>query len=102
MKDKAAVSVEGEGYVEIFAWETEPGFAVHVLNYNNPNMTRASIRKFYPIGQQKVRMEVPNGTKISRAKLLRSDKTLSFKQTGNVVEFIIPSIEDFEVAALYK
>src|SRR6202008_3234884 len=38
MKDKVNISVKGEGYVEIFAWETEPGFAVHVLNYNNPNM----------------------------------------------------------------
>jgi hypothetical protein len=53
MKDKSTISVDGEGYVEIFAWETEPGFAVHVLNYNNPNMTRASIRKFYPIGNKR-------------------------------------------------
>jgi len=102
MKDKFTISVEGEGYVEIFAWETEPGFAVHVLNYNNPNMTRASIRKFYPIGEQKVRMQLPGGVRISKAKLLRADQTLPIRQNGNMIEFIIPSIEDFEIAALYK
>ncbi len=102
MKDKLNITVEGEGYVEIFAWETEPGFALHILNYNNPNMTRASIRKYYPIGEQKVRLELPAGAIISKAELLRAGSSLSIKQTGNVVEFVIPSIEDFEIAALYK
>ena len=102
MKDKFNITVEGEGYVEIFAWETEPGFALHVLNYNNPNMTKGSIRKSYPIGEQKVRMELPNGIHIRKASLLRADTNLSFKQSGNMVEFVIPSIEDFEIAALYR
>ena len=96
------ITVEGEGYVEIFAWETEPGFALHILNYNNPNMTRASIRQYFPIGEQKVRMELPNNTNIAKAELLRAGKALPIKQTGNLIEFVIPSIEDFEIAALYK
>lgn len=96
------VTVEGEGNIELFAWETEPGIALHILNYNNPNMTRAAIRQFYPIGAQKVSMELPAGTKISRAALIRSEASLPFKQTGNTVEFTIPSVTDFEVAVLYK
>lgn len=102
MQGNSPVTVEGEGYVEIFAWETEPGFALHILNYNNPNMTKASIRKTYPIGEQKVRMELPKGIQISKAGLLRAGTTLSFKQTGNIVEFVIPSIQDFEIAVLYR
>lgn len=102
MKDKMNIFVEGEGYVEIFAWETEPGFALHLLNYNNPNMTRASIRKNYPLGAQKVRMELPQGIRIKKAKLLRAGTVLPVKQTGNWVEFIVPSINDFEIAALYR
>lgn len=102
MKDKLNITVEGEGYVELFAWQTEPGFALHILNYNNPNMTRASIRKFYPIGEQKVKMQIPNGVNIRSAKLLRLDRPISIKQTGNIVSFTIPSIEDFEIAALYR
>lgn len=101
-KDKLNIFVEGEGYVEVFAWETEAGFAIHILNYNNPNMTRASIRKFFPIGEQKVRIVIPDFIAIKKAELLRSEKALEINQTGNVVEFVIPSIEDFEVAVLYK
>ena len=102
MNGKENVTVEGDGYIEIFAWETEPGFALHILNYNNPNMTRASIRKFYPVGEQRVRMILPEGAKISKATLLRAGTSLAIKQTGKVVEFVIPSITDFEIAALYK
>jgi len=102
MKSKSPVTVEGDGYVEIFAWETEPGFAIHVLNYNNPNMTKASIRKTYPIGEQRVTVEVPDGVKILKAALLRAGTNLNIKQTGNLIEFVIPSIDDFEVAVLYK
>jgi len=102
LKGESPVIVEGEGNIEIFIWETEPGFALHILNYNNPNMARASIRKFYPIGEQKVKVRLPDGVTIKRAELIRSETPLKFNQTGNLVEFTIGSIEDFEVAVLYK
>ncbi|HEY3219887.1 MAG TPA: alpha-amylase family protein, partial [Gemmatimonadales bacterium] len=49
------VTIAGDGIVEAFAWETEPGYALHVINYTNPNMTRPFITRFYPIGPQQVR-----------------------------------------------
>jgi hypothetical protein len=100
-RDESTVTVEGEGRLETFAWETEPGFAVHILNYNNPNMTRSEIRRNYAVGPQKVRMELPNGTQISRVELLRAEKDIRFDQSGRIVDFEIPNVEDYEVAALY-
>jgi len=102
LQDQSPLKVEGEGDIELFAWETEAGFALHVLNYNNPNMTRPSLRRTFPIGEQKVRMELPAGVKIAKGSLLRAGTDLVFKQTGNIVEFVIPSIDDFEIAALYR
>jgi hypothetical protein len=101
LNGRLPLRVEGEGMIEIFAWETAAGYALHILNYNNPNMTRASVRRHYPIGEQKVRMELPMGVTINRAALLRAETQLRVTQTGNVVEFVIPAIEDFEIAALY-
>lgn len=99
--DGAPVTIEGQGLIEAFAWETEPGFAVHVLNYTNPNTHRGWVRTFYPIGEQRVRFRVPAGRRITRVELLRAERDIPFHAAGDVVEFTIPKIESLEVAALH-
>jgi hypothetical protein len=94
------VTVEGRGLIETFAWETGPGFAIHVLNYTNPNAHRGWVREFYRIGEQKVTFRVPGGKRIARVDLLKAERTIPFKATGDTIEFTIPSIESYEVAAL--
>lgn len=94
------VSVTGEGVVELFAWETEPGYALHILNYTNPNMTRGFIRRFYAIGPQKVQFEVAPAKRIASVRALRAQRSLPFKQTGQTVRFEVPTVVDYEVIAL--
>jgi hypothetical protein len=102
LNGKAGIAVEGKGDVEVFAWETEPGFAVHILNYNNPNMTKSSNRRLYPIGEQRIHLELPKGVTISRASLLRAGRELPFKQDGSRIECVVPSVVDVEVAVFYR
>ena len=97
----APVTIDGDGVIEAFAWETEAGFAVHVLNYTNPAMHRGWIRQFYPIGAQHVRMSFPPGRRITRVELLRAEKDIPFTAGAGAIEFTIPSVLDYEVAALY-
>jgi hypothetical protein len=96
----APVSVAGEGMAEIFAWKTQPGFAVHVLNYNNPDMMRGWFTRAFPLGPQKVRLTLPSDPGISRVKLLRAGRDVPFSKSRPTVEFIIPEVTDYEVAAL--
>jgi hypothetical protein len=98
---ESPVDVQGDGLVETFAWETEAGFSLHLLNYTNPNTHKGWIRRFYPIGEQKVRMNLPQGAKIKRVELLRAERAIQFSQQNGRVEFTIPSVQDYEVAALY-
>ncbi len=100
MQEAAPASVTGEGIAEIFAWKTRPGFAVHVLNYNNPEMLRGWFTHAYPLGPQKVRMRLPSGVEISRVELLRARKDVPFSKNEQIVEFVIPDVKDYEVAAL--
>jgi putative glycosyl hydrolase-like family 6 (GHL6) protein/glycosyl hydrolase family 42 (putative beta-galactosidase) len=98
--DAPVVSLDGEGIVETFAWETEPGYALHVLNYTNPNMTRGFIRRFYPIGPQKASFTVARGRRIAAVQALRAGRPLPFSQSGDIVRFEVPSVTDYEVIAL--
>jgi hypothetical protein len=100
-RDNQPVSVEGPGLIEAFAWETEPGFALHLLNYTNPNAHRGWIRDFYSIGAQTVKFEIPKGKTVSRVQLLRAETDIPFRRTPRGVEFTIPSVADYEVAAIY-
>jgi len=95
----SVLSVDGAGLIETFAWETEPGYALHILNYTNPNATRGYIRQAYPLGPQKVRFRTDRRP-IKSARALRSGTPLTFQQQDGIVSFEIPVIADYEVVAL--
>lgn len=95
------VTIQGDGVIETFAWETQAGFAGHVLNYTNPAMHRGWIREFYPIGAQQVRMTLPPDRRVSRVELWRAETDISFRLAGGAIEFTIPRVVDDEVAAMY-
>lgn len=99
-QDEAVVHVEGEGFFEFFAWETTPGYAVHLLNYTNPNAYQGWLSATYPLGPQTVSMKLPSGVKVKAVDLLRSEKKIPFKVESSVLRFTIPRVEDYEVAAV--
>lgn len=98
--NESPVSVSGDGLIETIAWETEAGYALHMLNYTNPNAHRGWITGTYPIGEQKVSMKLPDGAKVTHVELLRSGKEIPFQHAGNRISFVVPRIEDYEVAAI--
>jgi hypothetical protein len=95
-----AVSINGVGLIETFAWETEPGYALHLLNYTNPNATHGSIRRAYPLGPQQVRFRVNRGRVVKNVRTLRAATNLKFQQQAETVSFEVPGITDYEVIAL--
>jgi hypothetical protein len=99
-RDRAPVRVEGSGLVELFAWQTEPGFAVHILNYTNPNFARGWFRETYPLGPQTVKLELPEGAKVRKVQALRAGTDLKYKLRGRTLEFTLPGVRDYEIAAV--
>jgi hypothetical protein len=65
-------------------------------------MHRGWIRNFYPIGGQKVRMSLPEGRQVTRVELLRAETNIPFTVGAGTIEFTIPRVPDYEVAALYS
>jgi hypothetical protein len=101
LRENKPVVIEGSGLIESFAYETEPGFAIHILNYTNPNAQRGTIREFYPIGPQHVTFAIPAGRKVSRVQLLKSGANIPYTHTNDGIAFTIPSVTEYEVAAIY-
>ena len=98
--DEAVVHVDGDGFVELFAWETTPGYAIHLLNYTNPNAHHGWLSTVNPLGPQTVSMALPSGVKVNAVDLLRSDRTTPFRLEGSVLRFTIPRVDDYEIAVV--
>ncbi len=99
-RDESIVHVEGDGFVEMFVWETAPGYALHLLNYTNPGAQHCWLNSVYPLGPQTVRMKMPSGVKVKSVEILRAESSAPFQLDGDVLLFTIPRVEDYEVAAI--
>ncbi len=93
-------AVDGAGLVEMFCWETEPGYAVHLLNYNNPNAYHGWMQSVTPLGAQRVTMKLPEGVRVKAVELLAAEQTAPFHLEGQMLRFTIPAVRDYEVAAV--
>jgi len=100
MYDERMVSVEGPGLIEMFCWETRPGYAVHLLNYSNANAFHGWMQSVEPLGPQRVRMKLPAGVHVQAVQLLRAETSIPFKYGHQLLQFTIPSVADYEVAAI--
>jgi hypothetical protein len=74
---------------------------LHLLNYTNPTPIEDGSGKLIPWGQQTVRVQVAADKKVTRVELLRSAHDIPFHTTGQHIEFVIPRIDDYEVADLH-
>jgi hypothetical protein len=98
--DQQVVHIQGEGFIEVLSWETAPGYAIHVLNYTNPNAQHCWLQASYPLGPQTVRMHLPQGVGVKSVELLKAGRTVPFHLDSETLQFTIPSIADYEVAAI--
>jgi hypothetical protein len=100
VRDNNPVEVKGEGLMEVIGWETDAGFAIHLLNYNGPNAFRGRMRRPVTLGQQAVRVKLPRDVRIKDASLLRAEKKVGFQQKGRTVDLVVPTVGIYEVIAL--
>jgi hypothetical protein len=99
-REERVVMVEGDGFIEMFCWETGPGYAVHLLNYTNPNAHHGWMQSVARLGPQQVTMKLPPNTRAKAVELLRAESSIPFDSNGQTLRFTIPAVEDYEVAAI--
>ncbi len=94
------LAIDGHGVIDTFMWETEPGYAVHLVNYTNPNMLRGWFREFYPIHTLNLDLQQPAGKAITKAQALRAERDLRIAQRDGRLRIELPALVDYEVIAL--
>ncbi len=99
-RDERMVSVAGPGFIELFCWETEPGYAVHLLNYSNANAFHGWLQNVEPLGPQHLSMKLPGGVRARDVQLLKAERDLPFDLEDGVLQFTVPATGDYEVAAV--
>jgi hypothetical protein len=98
--DERIVQVDGAGLIEMFCWETTPGYAIHLLNYTNSNAQHGWVGSVNRLGPQKVTLKLPPGVEVKSVELLKAGERPTFGLHKQVLQFTIPFLEDYEVAAV--
>jgi len=94
------ISVEGSGLIDISVWQQKESMTVHIVNLTNPRMFKAPFRELVPIGEQKVRVCIPTGKKVTQVRLLVTEVQPDFELDGDYLNISVPSILVNEVIAI--
>jgi hypothetical protein len=98
--EPAPVTVEGHGVIDLSVWMQKDSMTVHLVNLTNPMMMKGPVREVFPIATQTVRVMMPAGRRVTKARLLVAGREVKHTVAGGDVVVQVPSIGVHEVVAL--
>jgi hypothetical protein len=98
--DHPLLIVDGPGILDVTVWKQKDSLTIHLVNLTNPMMMKGPIRELIPVGQQVVRVRLPDGRKVTRVQLLNAGLPRPLEFDGEYLTIIVPSILDHEIVAV--
>jgi hypothetical protein len=98
--EEQPLTVTGPGVLDVTIWQQKESVTAHLVNLTNPMMMKGPIRELLPVGEQRVRLKLPEGRRARRVRFLVSGATPAFRQSGGWIEVAVPSIKAHEVVAV--
>ena len=98
--EEPLVQVTGPGVLDVTVWRQPDSMTVHLVNLTNPMMMKGPMRELIAVGQQRVRLRLPEGATAKRVHLLVAEQTVPVVQEGPYLTADIPSILDHEIVAI--
>ena len=100
--DQMPVSVEGPGLVDVHAYrQGEANIQVHLVNLTNPDTWKTPIHELIPIGEQRLKVQLPEGKEVKQIKSLVSGHIIpGSTDSSNLLPFSVPIITDHEVVVI--
>ena len=86
--------------LDVTVWRQRESLTVHLVNLTNPMMMKGPVRELIPIGEQRLRVRLPDGLRAKRLRLLVGGTDLPVRQSGESLQATVPSILAHEVVAV--
>ena len=96
----SVVEVTGPGVLDVTVWRQAGSLTVHLVNLTNPMLMKGPVRELLPVGEQAVRIRLPEGQPVRLVHLLRADQTPTVVEEPGYLTVTVPSIADIEVIAI--
>jgi hypothetical protein len=94
------VTVTGPGLLDTTAWRNQDAIVIHLVNLTNPMAMKGPYREFIPVGEQTVKVRLPDGVHARKVHLLVAEKPPRVQWHGSELAITVPSVLDHEVVAI--
>jgi hypothetical protein len=94
------VIVKGDGMLDVAVWRQKDSLTIHLVNLNNPMTMKGPLREFLPSPPQTVAIDLPDGRKAKKVRLLVSGQEPRLVEADGNLSLTIESILDHEVIAI--
>lgn len=98
--EEQPVTVAGPGVLDVTLWRQKDSLTVHLVNLTNPMMMKGPIREFYRVGEQQVRVRIPDGANVRNVRFLVGSRLPASRIEDRRLVVTVPSILDHEVVAV--
>ena len=78
--EEPPVPSPGRGVLDVTVWRQKGSMTVHLVNLTNPMMMKGPFRELIPIGEQRVRLRLPDGLSARAVRLLVAGKTPEYSR----------------------
>lgn len=92
--------VTGPGVLDVTVWRQRDSMTVHLVNLTNPMLMKGPARELIPVGPERARIRLPEGTRARKVQLLTAGITPRVEQANGVLTVTVPAIEAHEVIAI--
>jgi hypothetical protein len=98
--ERQQVEVFGPWFSGRYCLAHRNAVVIHLVNLTNPMAMKGPYREFFPVGEQKIKVRLPQGSQANAVHLLVADKRPAVQRNGQELTIIVPSILDHEVVAI--
>jgi hypothetical protein len=100
VNEEKPATVTGPGVVDVTVWRQKDSMTVHLVNLTNPMMMKGPVRELIPVGEQRVRVRLPEGKKAKKVQLLAAGRAPRVVESAGAITVTVPSVLDHEVVAI--